>query len=166
MQGQVPFSQSWGTQGMHTLGSPKEMLFHPFGMRSFSLGVLLGVGASHEGHPHFTSATHRLFSLRDTQSYRATQSSKQESDCRALHPILKGPLALSLPSAERRLKGSEESPAGGREALCLSSTNRGTQCGAGGLQPQEMRSCSRRTGQGAQWSCCPPSAGLFFSSAQ
>lgn len=37
MQGQLPLSQSWGTQGMHMLSSPKEMLFNPFAMTSFSL---------------------------------------------------------------------------------------------------------------------------------
>lgn len=121
---------------MHTLGSPKEMLFHPFGMGSFSLGVFLIVRASHEGHPHFTSATHRLFSLRDTQSNRATQSSKQESDCRVLHPILKGPLALSLPSAQRRLKGSEESRAGAGK-LCVSAAPTGApSVGQGGSSPR------------------------------
>lgn len=36
MQGQLPFSQSWDRQGLQSLSSPKERLFNPSGMTSFS----------------------------------------------------------------------------------------------------------------------------------
>lgn len=104
MQGQLPFSKSWGRQGMHSLGSPKEMLFNPFGMTSFPL--------IHQEHcsewDHLKKDTHTVpLHKCHTQAalaeghteHRATQNSMQEAGCRALQPILKVPPVLSLPSA-------------------------------------------------------------------
>lgn len=134
--GTTPIFTKLGHAGDAHAGLTQGDAISSFWHGIISLGVFLIVRASHEGHPHFTSATHRLFSLRDTQSNRATQSSKQESDCRVLHPILKGPLALSLPSAQRRLKGSEESPAGAGK-LCFSAAPTGApSVGQGGSSPR------------------------------
>lgn len=158
MQGQLPFSKSWGRQGMHSLGSPKEMLFNPFGMTSFPL--------IHQEHcsewDHLKKDTHTVpLHKCHTQAALAEGHTEQQGNTEfhaggwlqgfAAHP--EGATSPFPPFSRRR---SEESPGGSREGLCLSKTNRGTQCWAGGLQPQKMRSCSRRTGQGPQQSCCPP----------